>query len=114
MRALTEIRGIGPATAERLIAAGIPDAETLHALGAEAAYARLLAQGERAHFIAFYALVMALQGRPWNDCKGAEKTALRRRFDALCADRGAPGGTTEKGRLRLEAALDAFGLRKRG
>ena len=28
---------------------------------------------------------MALQGRPWNDCKGAEKAALRQQFDALVA-----------------------------
>ncbi|PCD75778.1 TfoX/Sxy family DNA transformation protein [Pseudothioclava arenosa] len=111
MRPLTDIRGIGPATAERLLAAGIPDAEALHALGAEAAYERLLASGDRPHFIAFYALVMALQGRPWNDCKGAEKAALRVRFDALCA-RATPGPEMEKGRLPMEAALDALGLRR--
>ena len=113
-RPLTDISGIGPATAEGFARAGIPDAETLIEIGADAAYSAWLAAGNPPHFIGYYALVMALQGRPWNDCKGAEKTALRRRFDALCADRGAPGGTTEKGRLRLEAALDAFGLRKRG
>ena len=28
---------------------------------------------------------MALQGRPWNDCKGAEKAALRQQFNALTA-----------------------------
>jgi hypothetical protein len=28
---------------------------------------------------------MALQGRPWNDCKGAEKKALRVTFDAIKA-----------------------------
>ena len=47
---------------------------------------------------------MALQGRPWNDCKGAEKEALRLRFDALKA------GATKKGRSELEAALDFFGV----
>ena len=33
----------------------------------------------------YYVLHMALQGRPWNDCKGAEKAALRQQFDALVA-----------------------------
>ena len=79
----------------------------MRALGPDAAYARLLAAGERAHFIAYYVLVMALQGRPWNDCKGAEKAALRTRLDAICATHGAQSkGSPEK----LEAALDALGV----
>ena len=41
--------------------------------------------GSRPHFIGYYVLVMGLQGRPWNDCKGDEKKALRKRFDTLCA-----------------------------
>jgi hypothetical protein len=45
----------------------------------------MIAKGTRPHFIGYYALHMALQGRPWNDCKGAEKDALRTRFDALLA-----------------------------
>ena len=80
---LTSIRNVGPAMAEALRASGIPDAPGLREMGADAAYGRLLAQGHRPHFIAYYALVMGLQGRPWNDAKGAEKVALRQRFDAL-------------------------------
>ena len=68
--------------------AGIDSAEALRALGPDAAYARLLASGTRPHFIGYYALVMALQGRPWNDCRGAEKDALRARFDAIKAGVG--------------------------
>ena len=49
------------------------------------AYARLLRAGTKAHFIGYYVLVMGLQGRPWNDCKGDEKKALRQRFDAIKA-----------------------------
>jgi DNA transformation protein and related proteins len=45
----------------------------------------LIASGERPHFIGYYALVMGLQGRRWNDCKGAEKQALRVKFDQLKA-----------------------------
>ncbi len=89
--ALTEIRNIGPAFAEALTRAGIRDAEALRDLGADAAYAKLLQTGTRPHFIGYYVLHMALQGRPWNDCKGDEKRALRIRFDDLkaqCFDQG--------------------------
>ncbi len=54
-------------------------------MGADAAYARLLATGTSPHFIGYYALVMGLQGRPWNDCQGDEKRQLRARFDAIKA-----------------------------
>jgi len=103
--AISSIRNLGPATEAAFVRAGVPDAETLRALGADAAYARLLAAGERPHFIAYYVLVMALQGRPWNDCAGAEKDALRARFDALKA-REMPKGRPDA----LEAALDALGV----
>ncbi len=86
---------------------GIATAEELRDLGADAAYLRLLQNGSRPHFIAYYVLVMGLQGRPWNDCKGAEKTALRARFDALKA------AGHDKGRSDLEAALDAIGVVER-
>ena len=52
-------------------------------MGADAAYSKLIQTGTRPHFIGYYALVMGLQGRPWNDCQGDEKKALRKRFDAL-------------------------------
>ncbi|MBE0412877.1 TfoX/Sxy family protein [Yoonia sp.] len=83
MAALTTIRNIGPAFEKALQAAGVMTAEELHALGADAAYIRLLEQGAKPHFISYYVLHMALQGRPWNDCKGHEKTVLRRQFDAI-------------------------------
>ena len=82
---LTEIRNIGPAMAEAFQAAGIPDAETLRDLGTDAAYERLLRSGSRPHFIAYYVIEMGLQGRPWNDCKGKEKDALKVRFEAIKA-----------------------------
>ena len=63
--------------------AGIMTAEDLYAMGADAAYKRLLETGTRPHFIGYYVLHMALQGRPWNDCKGEEKKALRKAFDVL-------------------------------
>lgn len=105
---LTRIPNIGPATARSLIAAGVGDAAALRAAGAHEAYRALLVAGERPHFIGYYVLHMALQGRPWNDCKGAEKDALRARFDALVAEMR---GTPLSG---IEAALDLIGLRRPG
>jgi hypothetical protein len=62
---------------------GIDSAEALRSLGADTAYGMLLKNGMRPHFIGYYVLVMGLQGRPWNDCKGDEKKALRKRFDQI-------------------------------
>ena len=67
-------------------AAGIMTAEQLRDLGADVAYKQLLENGPRPHFIGYYVLHMALQGRPWNDCKGDEKAQLRKTFDAMNAD----------------------------
>ena len=110
MSDLTKIPNIGPATARSLIAAGIPDADTLRRAGAHEAYRALLIAGERPHFIGYYVLQMGLQGRPWNDCQGEEKKALRAKFDAIKAS---IAGTKEKGRSDLEAALFYFGVVER-
>jgi len=106
-RPVSAIPNLGPAAEADFARIGITSAEALIALGPDAAYARLLASGTRPHFIMYYALVMGLQGRPWNDCRGAEKDALRARFDKL-KSAGAPN---EKGRSQLEAALDLLGVR---
>ncbi len=81
------------------------DAETLRALGPDEAYRRLLMSGTRPHFIGYYVLVMGLQGRPWNDCKGDEKKALRVRFDAIKAE------GLDKGLSEFERALNEIGVR---
>lgn len=104
MAAISTLRNLGPASEAAFLRAGIRTAEEIVALGADAAYGRLLESGERPHFIGYYVLHMAVQGRPWNDCKGAEKAALRERFDALKA-RHHDGGIS-----RIEAALDALGV----
>ena len=82
---ISSIRNLGPATEDEFRRAGVLDAEQLRELGTDAAYARLLQNGTRPHFIGFYVIEMGLQGRPWNDCKGKEKDRLRARFDALVA-----------------------------
>ncbi len=101
---VSTIRNLGPAMQAAFAKAGIHSAEELRALGADAAYARLLRAGTRPHFIGYYVLVMGLQGRPWNDCKGREKIALRARFDAIKACAHDPH------RSDLEARLDEIGV----
>jgi len=104
MSSIDTIPNLGPASVAQFARAGIHTAEELRDIGADAAYARALAAGIRPHFIGYYALVMGLQGRPWNDCRGAEKAALRQRFDALRRDH------TDPGRTELEAFLDRIGV----
>ena len=102
---ITSIRNLGPAYEDACRAAGISTAEELRAIGADAAYARLLQHGTRPHFIGYYVLVMALQGRPWNDCKGKEKDELRKRFDAIKVEARPQHSSA------LLAELDAIGVR---
>jgi len=107
---VSSIPNLGPASEAAFARAGVTSAEQLRAMGPDEGYRRLLAAGTRPHFIGYYVLVMGLQGRPWNDCKGDEKKALRQRFDALC--RGF-NGSEAKLRADLEQALDQLGVRAR-
>jgi hypothetical protein len=104
---VSSIPNLGPASEVAFARAGITSADEIRALGADEAYSRLLAAGTRPHFIGYYVLVMGLQGRPWNDCKGEEKKALRKRFDALCA-----GFNQSDAKLRsdLEDTLQFLGV----
>jgi len=102
---VSSIRNLGPAFEQACARAGIHSAQELRALGADEAYGRLLQAGSRPHFIGYYVLVMGLQGRPWNDCKGEEKKALRQRFDTIKASvRTAP-------ETQMISDLDAIGVR---
>lgn len=102
--AISTIKNLGPAYEEACKKAGIHTAEELRELGADRAYGRLLSSGSKPHFIGYYVLVMALQGRPWNDCKGEEKKALRKRFDAIKAQ------SFDKGLSEFERILDQIGV----
>ncbi|MBO9449385.1 TfoX/Sxy family DNA transformation protein [Tropicibacter sp. R16_0] len=104
---VSSIRNLGPAFEQSCARAGIHSAEQLRELGPDAAYSKLLAHGTKPHFIGYYVLVMGLQGRPWNDCKGKEKAALRQRFDALKAQ------VVPDRHHKLVADLDAVGVRIR-
>ena len=106
---VSTIRNLGPASEDAFARAGIHSADELRTIGADAAYERLILSGSAPHFIGYYALVMGLQGRPWNDCAGDEKRDLRKRFDQIKAkarkDRGA---LTD-----IERELDKIGVRPR-
>ena len=102
---VSTIRNLGPASDKAFARAGIRSAEELRELGPDAAYEQLLRHGTRPHFIGYYVLVMGLQGRPWNDCKGEEKKALRKRFDRIkSSNRAAP-------ETQIVSELDAIGVR---
>lgn len=101
---VSTIRNLGPASDAAFARAGITSADQLRDLGADTAYALVLAAGSKPHFIGYYALVMGLMGRPWNDCHGAEKAELRKRFDALVKD--APKIASSQ----IEAILDEIGV----
>lgn len=103
---VSSIRNLGPASDAGFARAGIHDADSLRAMGPDAAYEALLRNGTRPHFIGYYAMVMGLQGRPWNDCQGAEKTALRARFDAIKAR---VASETEGPDAAFEAILNQIG-----
>ncbi|MDM7930945.1 TfoX/Sxy family protein [Tabrizicola sp.] len=107
---VSSIPNLGPASENSFARAGITTAEEIRALGPDEAYRRLLSAGTRPHFIGYYVLVMGLQGRPWNDCKGEEKKALRKRFDMLCKGFN---GSEAKLRADMETALSFFGVVER-
>ncbi|MBL8560866.1 MAG: TfoX/Sxy family protein [Gemmobacter sp.] len=107
---VSTIPNLGPASEAAFARAGIRSAGEVRAMGADAAYLALMRSGTPPHFIGYYVLVMGLQGRPWNDCKGEEKKALRLRFDALKAEAmaaAAPSGLPRD----LEEMLNQMGVR---
>ncbi len=103
------MRNLGPAADVFYGRAGITSAAQLRDLGPDEGYYQALKAGGRPHFIGYYVLVMGLQGRPWNDCQGKEKAALKLRFEAIKA-RLTP---QEMGRSKIEAELDKLGVVKR-
>ncbi|MDB2548092.1 TfoX/Sxy family protein [Paracoccaceae bacterium] len=102
---LQSLRNIGPAMAQSLSKAEIKRAPDLRDMGADQAYIALLRSGISPNFIMYYVLHMALQGRAWNDCKGAEKVRLRKNFDQICTDHHDPD------RSEFERHMDILGLR---
>ncbi len=101
---ISAIRNLGPRSVEQFAKAGIHSAQALRVMGADEGYRKLLAAGSRPHFIGYYALVMGLQGRPWNDLDANEKASLRQRFDAIVAE------TSTDSIVGIEKELDALGV----
>ena len=102
---ISSIRNLGPAYEESCAKIGISSAEELRDIGADETYRRLLQAGTKPHFIGYYVLVMALKGRPWNDCKGDEKKKLRITFDTLKSE------AIDEGRGAFEQMMDQIGVR---
>ena len=110
---VSSIRNLGPASDAAFARAGIHTAEELREIGGDAAYARLLRSGTRPHFIGYYAMIMGLQGRPGNDCVGAEKVMLREKFDAIVAEAKAPSNNDQGLPSGIARDLDRMGVRAR-
>ena len=102
---ISSIRNLGPAFEQACARADIHSAQQLREIGPDEAYARVVQAGTRPHFIGYYVLGMGLQGRPWNDCKGEEKKALRQRFDAIKAR------VSTAPEHKMISDLDAIGVR---
>jgi DNA transformation protein len=80
---LASLPNLGPASAAMLAAAGVPDAAALRALGAAAAFRRVLfARGGRASRTLLWALEGALTGRRWDRLDAATKARLLREVEA--------------------------------
>ena len=107
---ISTIRNLGPAMEAAFAKIGITTAEELRELGTDAAYEQLLRTGTRPHFIGYYVIEMGLQGRPWNDCKGDEKAALRVRFDTIV---NRVRETRDTHLDAFEAMMDAIGVIER-
>ena len=100
---VSAIRNLGPRSVEMFAKAGIHTADQIRDLGPDEAYRRMIAAGNRPHFIGYYVMVMGLQGRPWNDMDVEEKARLRDRFDAIVA-------STQNGATAIEAELNRLGV----
>ena len=108
---VSTIRNLGAASDKAFARAGVHSAEKLREIGADKAYELLLRSGTRPHFIGYYAMVMGLQGRRWNDCAGAEKKMLRERFDKIVSDARSPSSDGSGLPSGMANTLDRIGVR---
>jgi len=75
---LTTLPNIGKVVAERLKLAGIPDAETLRALGSREAFLRIRATGEPGCLSMLCGLEGAVRGVRWHLLPNEVKDELKR------------------------------------
>jgi DNA transformation protein len=86
MTALVELPNIGRTVAAELEEAGILDAETLRALGAVGAAARLRAAGFDVCRSKLAGLAGAIGGRRWHSIPAEERETLWARLEELTGD----------------------------
>ena len=82
-RSVSAIRNIGPALEASFAKAGITTEDEIEALGADAAFLRLVDAGWWPHFLGYLALCLGLQDRDFRDIAPDEKTRLRAHYDTL-------------------------------
>lgn len=106
---ISSLPNLGPGMTEALARGGIHTVTQLRATGADLAYEAVLRAGDRPHFMAFIAIVLALQGRSFRTLDTADKPALRARYDAIRARLKSSAPRADDG---LDwAELDRLGLR---
>jgi DNA transformation protein len=84
---LTELSGIGPATAEWLMRAGFADTDALRKAGSVNAYQRCLQAGHPENLNLLWALDGALTGRDWREVARTERERLLFALDDMKRDR---------------------------
>lgn len=80
---MSELPGLGPASAAMLRTAGIRSVRQLKHLGAVRAFQRVQAAGRRPSLNLLWALEGALTGRPWREVARLERTRLLLELDDL-------------------------------
>lgn len=83
MSRLQDMRNLGPVSEEWLCQAGITSVEELSAVGAVAAYRKVVALGVKPSLNLLYAIDGALLDVPWNHLPAGERERLLMEVDAL-------------------------------
>ncbi len=85
--ALAALPSLGPASAQMLIEAGIPDVKTLRRLGVLASYRRLRFHfGKRVTTNFAYAIECALRGMDWRALEPERKAAIKAAVQKIAAE----------------------------
>ena len=79
---VSTIRNLGPRSEEAFARAGLHSADQVRAIGADAAYARLLATGTRPHFIG-YGSCLAEHSREWHKALFCNEKQVLEKFQTF-------------------------------
>ena len=89
-RRLRDLPGLGPKSERWLHQVGVADPEALAALGAVRAFVRLCERGDpRPSLNLLYALVGAIEHRPWTDVARTDRERILAQLDGLLELRAA-------------------------